>query len=99
MLASAFISLLSYLWMERKISSNCKPRIPKIPAPRHKMKGYRYLEEENSDESGSEEGNESGESERSGSEAENDEEEQPARARRRRRKEENCYEQAVEEEN
>lgn len=96
MLASALISVLSYLWMERKISSSCRPRIPKIPAPRHKMKGYRYLEEENSDESESEEGNESGE--RSGSEAENDEEEQPARARRRRRNEEHCYKQAIDEE-
>ncbi|KAM5141674.1 protein unc-93 homolog B1 [Mantella aurantiaca] len=98
MLASAIISVLSYLWMERKIASKAQPRIPKIPAPRHKVKGYRYLEEENSDESGSEEGSRSGESEHSGSEAENDEQEQPVRARRKRKLQEQCYGQAVEEE-
>ncbi|XP_018424475.1 PREDICTED: protein unc-93 homolog B1 [Nanorana parkeri] len=79
MLASALISVLSYLWMERKIGSNVLPRIPKIPAPRHKVKGYRYLEEENSDESETEEMSEDGEREQSGSEVENDEGEQPVR--------------------
>ncbi|XP_063814463.1 protein unc-93 homolog B1 [Pseudophryne corroboree] len=98
MLASALISVLSYLWMEHKISCKVPPRVPKIPAPRHKVKGYRYLEEDNSDESDSE-GDESDkeESEKSGSEEEDNERELPVRERRRL-KQHMVYEQAVEEE-
>ncbi|XP_068114324.1 protein unc-93 homolog B1-like [Hyperolius riggenbachi] len=98
MLASALISVLSYLWMERKISSKVPFRVPKIPAPRHKVKGYRYLEEENSDESGSEEGSERDENEAADNDLEDNEQEQPARLRRNHRREEGCYEQVVEEE-
>lgn len=97
MLAFTVLSVVSYLWMEHKIVSKVQPRIPKIPAPRHKVKGYRYLEEENSDESGSEEeGSNRDESEHSESEAENDEGEQPAR--RKHKNQEHCYEQAIEDE-
>ncbi|XP_069836883.1 protein unc-93 homolog B1 isoform X2 [Dendropsophus ebraccatus] len=100
MLASALISVLSYLWMERKISLKVPPRIPKIPCPRHKVKGYRYLEEENSDESESEEeGNDNeidrGEISVSEEEEEEDYKKQPLQRRRTQKK---GYEQAVEEE-
>ncbi|KAE8591572.1 hypothetical protein XENTR_v10018497 [Xenopus tropicalis] len=88
MLASALISVLSYLWMEHKLSCKVPYRVPKIPAPRHKVKGYRYMEEENSDESGSE-----GEKEQSeGGESEEEDKTVPC-YRQPGRKE--CYEQAV----
>ncbi|KAM4033952.1 protein unc-93 homolog B1 isoform 2-T2 [Anomaloglossus baeobatrachus] len=95
-LASALISVLSYLWMEHKINLKVQPRIPKIPSPRHKVKGYRYLEEENSDESGTEDegnGSEMDRDEKSGSEEEDCREQPPQR--RRMRKTGSCYEQAV----
>ncbi|XP_073419495.1 protein unc-93 homolog B1 isoform X2 [Dendrobates tinctorius] len=97
-LASALISVLSYLWMEHKIKSNVQPRIPKIPSPRHKVKGYRYLEEENSDESENEdEGNdcEMDNNEISASEEEDFREQPPMSQRTRKRT--SFYEQAVEE--
>lgn len=40
--------------MERRLEKKIPYRLPKIPRPRHKVKGYRYLEEDNSDESDSE---------------------------------------------
>ncbi|KAM4636324.1 protein unc-93 homolog B1 isoform 1-T2 [Discoglossus pictus] len=95
MLASALISVLSYLWMERKLSLKVPYRLPKIPAPRHKVKGYRYLEEDNSDASGSD--GEEGEcdNERDMEEEEEERREQPGHRQRRK---EQCYEQVVEEE-
>ncbi|CAH2321427.1 unc-93 homolog B1 [Pelobates cultripes] len=93
MLASAIISVLSYLWMERKLRYGVRFRVPKIPAPRHKVKGYRYLEEENSDESGSDgEEIESGESETEENRGEHRDH------RRRKRNNKQCYEQEVQEE-
>ncbi|XP_037695000.1 protein unc-93 homolog B1 isoform X2 [Choloepus didactylus] len=44
----------SYLWMERKLQQGVVPRLPRIPRPQHKVRGYRYLEEDNSDESDAE---------------------------------------------
>nr|XP_033776077.1 protein unc-93 homolog B1 isoform X2 [Geotrypetes seraphini] len=58
MLFALLVSIASYLWMERKISQGVNPRIPKIPKPRHKVRGYRYLEDDNSDESDSEKSDE-----------------------------------------
>ncbi|KAG8549339.1 hypothetical protein GDO81_021539 [Engystomops pustulosus] len=96
-LASALISVLSYLWMEYKISHKIPPRLPKIPSPRHKVKGYRYLEEENSDESESEkEGNDS-DGDKGEISSEEDCRHEPLQ-RRRRNKQGSCYEQAVVEE-
>lgn len=43
----------SYLWMEQKLRRGVVPRQPRIPRPQHKVRGYRYLEE-NSDESDAE---------------------------------------------
>ncbi|KAJ7344126.1 hypothetical protein JRQ81_000076 [Phrynocephalus forsythii] len=86
-------AVFSYLWMERKIGQLIPHRLPKIPRPRHKVRGYRYLEEENSDESGSE--GEEGESseEEQGREEPNGPQAQPRRRNR-------CaYEQAQEEDN
>ncbi|XP_069609048.1 protein unc-93 homolog B1 isoform X3 [Ranitomeya imitator] len=97
-LASALISVLSYLWMEHKIKLKVQPRIPKIPSPRHKVKGYRYLEEENSDESETEdEGNdcEMDNNEISASEEEDCREQPPQSQRTRKRT--SFYEQVVEE--
>lgn len=44
----------SYLWMEQKLRMGLAPRQPRIPRPQHKVRGYRYLEEDNSDESDAE---------------------------------------------
>ncbi|XP_053548345.1 protein unc-93 homolog B1 [Bombina bombina] len=93
MLATALISVLSYLWMERKLSSRLPYRVPKIPAPRHKVRGYRYLEEENSDESDSGGVQEESEDEGEELEAANRKEQPSCRNRKER-----CYEQVVEEE-
>lgn len=57
-LAVLMVTLLgataSYLWMEQKLRRGVVPRQPRIPRPQHKVRGYRYLEEDNSDESESE---------------------------------------------
>jgi hypothetical protein len=45
---------VSYLWMEQKLRQGVAPRQPRIPRPQHKVRGYRYLEEDNSDESDAE---------------------------------------------
>ncbi|XP_061856587.1 protein unc-93 homolog B1 isoform X3 [Colius striatus] len=44
----------AYLWLERKLGQRVPYRLPRIPRPRHKPHGYRYLEENDSDEPGSE---------------------------------------------
>lgn len=44
----------SYLWMEQKLRRGVVPRQPRIPRPQHKVRGYRYLDEDNSDESDAE---------------------------------------------
>lgn len=54
MLVMLVTAVLSYVWMEHKLDQLIPPRLPKIPKPRHKVKGYRYLEDYNSDETGSE---------------------------------------------
>ncbi|XP_019354315.1 protein unc-93 homolog B1 isoform X1 [Alligator mississippiensis] len=54
MLLTLLVSVLSYGWMEHKVACHIQHRMPKIPKPRHKVRGYRYLEAENSDETGSE---------------------------------------------
>ncbi|XP_060942766.1 protein unc-93 homolog B1 [Limanda limanda] len=60
LLVTLLIASYCYWLMERRLASDVRPRLPRIPRPRHKVKGYRYLEEDNSDESdsgGSEEEN------------------------------------------
>lgn len=58
MLLTLAVAVGAYLWMEHKVAQHVAYRLPRIPRPRHKMRGYRYLEEDNSDETGSEgEGN------------------------------------------
>ncbi|NXE42918.1 UN93B protein, partial [Ptilorrhoa leucosticta] len=52
MLLTLVVALGTYLWMERKVAQNVEVRLPRIPRPRHKTRGYRYLED-NSDETGS----------------------------------------------
>ncbi|XP_053922644.1 protein unc-93 homolog B1 isoform X3 [Cuculus canorus] len=53
MLLTLAVAMGSYLWMERKLVQHVQYRLPRIPRPRHKMRGYRYLEEDDSDETGS----------------------------------------------
>ncbi|XP_064416872.1 protein unc-93 homolog B1 [Latimeria chalumnae] len=53
LLVTQVIAIMSYIWMERKLALRVPFRIPKIPKPRHKVCGYRYIEDENSDESDS----------------------------------------------
>ncbi|KAM7035247.1 protein unc-93 homolog B1 [Acridotheres tristis] len=52
MLLTLVVAVGTYLWMERKVVQNVEVRLPRIPRPRHKTRGYRYLED-NSDETGS----------------------------------------------
>ncbi|NXM82518.1 UN93B protein, partial [Oenanthe oenanthe] len=52
MLLTLVVAVGTYLWMERKVTQNVEVRLPRIPHPRHKTRGYRYLED-NSDETGS----------------------------------------------
>ncbi|NXN28876.1 UN93B protein, partial [Nycticryphes semicollaris] len=54
MLLMLVVAMGAYLWMERKLAQHVAYRLPRIPRPRHSMRGYRYLEEDNSDETGSE---------------------------------------------
>ncbi|XP_009070605.1 PREDICTED: protein unc-93 homolog B1 [Acanthisitta chloris] len=54
MLLTLVVGVGTYLWMERKVAQHVEHRLPRIPRPRHKMQGYRYLEDDNSDETGSE---------------------------------------------
>ncbi|KAM4898473.1 protein unc-93 homolog B1 [Sylvia borin] len=52
MLLTLLVAVGTYLWMERKVARNVEVRLPRIPRPRHKTRGYRYLED-SSDETGS----------------------------------------------
>lgn len=54
LLATLILACYCYWVMERRLAKNVPHRLPRIPRPRHKVKGYRYLEEDNSDESDSE---------------------------------------------
>uniref|UniRef100_A0A8C5NE75 Uncharacterized protein n=1 Tax=Gouania willdenowi TaxID=441366 RepID=A0A8C5NE75_GOUWI len=54
MLVLLLLSSYCYLVIERRLHRKVDFRLPRIPRPRHKVKGYRYLEEDNSDESDSE---------------------------------------------
>ncbi|XP_012876606.1 PREDICTED: protein unc-93 homolog B1 isoform X1 [Dipodomys ordii] len=54
LLATLVAAAGSYLWMEQKLRRGLTPRQPRIPRPQHKVRGYRYLEEDNSDESDAE---------------------------------------------
>ncbi|NXK98155.1 UN93B protein, partial [Formicarius rufipectus] len=56
LLLTLVVALGTYLWMERKLAWHVEYRLPRLPRPRHKSCGYRYLEEDNSDETGSEGG-------------------------------------------
>ncbi|XP_021007423.1 protein unc-93 homolog B1 isoform X1 [Mus caroli] len=51
LLVTLVAAAASYLWMEHKLQQGLFPRQPRIPKPQHKVRGYRYLEEDNSDES------------------------------------------------
>uniref|UniRef100_A0A8D2DY72 Protein unc-93 homolog B1 n=1 Tax=Sciurus vulgaris TaxID=55149 RepID=A0A8D2DY72_SCIVU len=51
LLVTLVVAAASYLRMERKLRQGVAPRQPRIPRPQHKVRGYRYLEQENSDES------------------------------------------------
>uniref|UniRef100_A0A2I4C1T8 Protein unc-93 homolog B1 n=1 Tax=Austrofundulus limnaeus TaxID=52670 RepID=A0A2I4C1T8_AUSLI len=70
LLATLLLACYCYWVMERRLAQKLKPRMPRIPRPRHKVKGYRYLEEDNSDES-----DESDEDESEGDDDDDDEEE------------------------
>ncbi|XP_076150026.1 protein unc-93 homolog B1 [Alosa pseudoharengus] len=54
LLITLLLAMFCYWRMERQLAKRVPYRLPRIPRPRHKVKGYRYLEEENSDESDSE---------------------------------------------
>uniref|UniRef100_H3D479 Unc-93 homolog B1, TLR signaling regulator n=1 Tax=Tetraodon nigroviridis TaxID=99883 RepID=H3D479_TETNG len=54
LLATLLLASYCYWLMERRLARKVGFRLPRIPRPRHKVKGYRYLEEDNSDESDSE---------------------------------------------
>ncbi|XP_074128461.1 protein unc-93 homolog B1 [Sminthopsis crassicaudata] len=54
LLLTIIVAVFSYLWMEAKLKQRVVYRLPRIPRPQHKVCGYRYLEDDNSDETGSE---------------------------------------------
>ncbi|KAM8842544.1 protein unc-93 homolog B1 [Synchiropus picturatus] len=54
LLATLLLACYCYWVLERRLAKNERHRLPRIPRPRHKVKGYRYLEDYNSDESDSE---------------------------------------------
>lgn len=54
LLLTLVVATISYLTMEQKLRRGVVPRQPRIPRPQHKVRGYRYLEEDNSDESDAE---------------------------------------------
>ncbi|XP_025972912.2 protein unc-93 homolog B1 isoform X1 [Dromaius novaehollandiae] len=54
MLLALAVATGAYMWMEHRLAQHVAYRVPRIPRPRHKVRGYRYLEEDNSDETGSE---------------------------------------------
>ncbi|XP_028272777.1 protein unc-93 homolog B1 [Parambassis ranga] len=54
LLVTLLLACYCYWAMERRLAQKVPYRLPRIPRPRHKVKGYRYLEEDNSDESDSE---------------------------------------------
>uniref|UniRef100_A0A8C7EHW3 Protein max n=1 Tax=Nothoprocta perdicaria TaxID=30464 RepID=A0A8C7EHW3_NOTPE len=45
--------------MERKVARRVAHRLPRIPRPRHRVRGYRYLRDDDSDATGSEAGGDS----------------------------------------
>ncbi|XP_037546371.1 protein unc-93 homolog B1 [Nematolebias whitei] len=51
LLFTLLVACYCYWVMERRVARKVQHRMPRIPRPRHKVKGYRYLEEDNSDES------------------------------------------------
>ncbi|XP_059198122.1 protein unc-93 homolog B1 [Centropristis striata] len=51
LLFTLLLACYCYWLMERRLAKKVPFRLPRIPRPRHKVKGYRYLEEDNSDES------------------------------------------------
>ncbi|XP_036858369.2 protein unc-93 homolog B1 [Manis javanica] len=54
LLVTLVAASISYLSMEQKLRRGVCPRQPRIPRPQHRVRGYRYLEEDNSDESDAE---------------------------------------------
>ncbi|XP_062950158.1 protein unc-93 homolog B1 [Cynocephalus volans] len=54
LLVTLVAAAASYLRMEQQLRRGVVPRQPRIPRPQHKVRGYRYLEEDNSDESDAE---------------------------------------------
>uniref|UniRef100_UPI0037E9AB67 protein unc-93 homolog B1 isoform X2 n=1 Tax=Semicossyphus pulcher TaxID=241346 RepID=UPI0037E9AB67 len=64
LLATLLLACYCYWEMERRLARKDPYRLPRIPRPRHKVKGYRYLEEDNSDESDSEKSEEDDEEDR-----------------------------------
>ncbi|POI21797.1 hypothetical protein CIB84_014454 [Bambusicola thoracicus] len=54
MLLALGLAAGSYVWMERRLAQRVAFRLPRMPRPRHRASGYRYLEEDDSDETNSE---------------------------------------------
>ncbi|NXC84854.1 UN93B protein, partial [Cercotrichas coryphoeus] len=73
MLLTLVVAVGTYLWMERKVGQNVEVRLPRIPRPRHKTRGYRYLED-NSDETGSDGDGDKEDNDRHPTEAANEDE-------------------------
>ncbi|KAJ8382420.1 hypothetical protein SKAU_G00031980 [Synaphobranchus kaupii] len=104
LLATLITAGLCYWLMERRLAKNVPFRLPRIPRPRHKVKGYRYLEEDDSDESESEKSEEEEDEAGGASEDEaigerisldsNSSTGCGVRGRRRRKRREDAYEQA-----
>ncbi|XP_076830476.1 protein unc-93 homolog B1 [Brachyhypopomus gauderio] len=108
LLVTLLVAGFCYWQMERRLAKKIRFRLPRIPRPRHKVKGYRYLEEENSDECESDKSDVEDEDEEGGQSEEervqldsnsqdsdsSGSERGGARGRRRRRRDDTAYEQA-----
>ncbi|KAI1888188.1 hypothetical protein AGOR_G00182450 [Albula goreensis] len=102
LLVTLMTASFCYWLMERRLAKKQPFRLPRIPRPRHKVKGYRYLEEDDSDESGSEKSEEEDRGTEDDTVGDTDSldtnmlagEGGRVRGRRRRRRREDAYEQA-----
>ncbi|CAN0366974.1 unnamed protein product [Lampetra planeri] len=50
LLACLLLALACYVYMERKVALGHRPRLPRLPKPKRRNKGYRYFLDEDSDE-------------------------------------------------
>lgn len=53
LLVTLVVAVGTYVRLERQLGRHVEYRLPRIPRPRHRARGYRYLQEDSSDQAGS----------------------------------------------